>query len=163
MAEEEKSVVQSSEFGYDPTKIWYRDRQHLQTIDGKYRGIQAIVTFEGTSYQDVFDEALKKLKDFADKGTGDCGWRSEDDKSRWGQFDEIELPNRHKYTIVDETQEGDKGITLKIDHEGGVYTLTGKGKYNVREIDISDVRREMKSVDQVMKEIEAIIKAVSES
>ncbi|MGB6881924.1 MAG: hypothetical protein WBD86_01315, partial [Microgenomates group bacterium] len=62
------------------------------------------------------------------------------------------------------TEEGDRGITLSIQEEGSCgYSFTGKGKYNVRAIDISDGRTEMKSVDQVMEEIKAIIKAVSEN
>lgn len=164
MTEKSGSVVRSSEFGYDPAKIWYRQKQHLQTIDGMYRGIQAIVTFEGTSYQDAFDKALKELKEFADKGTGNYGWRSDEDKSKWGQFNEVELPNHHKYRVVDRTEEGDKGITLSIeDEESCSYRFTGKGKYNVRAIDISDARTEMKSVNQVMEEIKAIVKTVSEN
>jgi len=163
MTEQDEPVARSSEFGFDPTKIWYRQRQHLQTIDGMYRGVQAIVTFEGTSYQDVFDKALKELKEFADKGVGNYGWRSDNDKSKWGQFNEIELPNHQIYLVVDKTEEGDKGITLSIRHEKGNYNFTGKGKYNVRAIDISDVRTEMKSVNQVMEEIKAIVEAVSKN
>lgn len=162
MAEQRGPVVRSSEFGYDPAKVWYRQLQYLQTIDGIYRGVQAIVTFEGTPYQDVFDEALKKLKEFADKGTGNYGWRSDEDKSRWGQFNEVELPNYHKYRVVDRTEEEDKGIALSIeDEESCSYRFTGKGKYNVRAIDISDARTEMKSVDQVMEEIKVIVNIVS--
>ncbi len=163
MTEQSGSIARSSEFGFDPTKIWYRQRQHLQTIDGIYRGVQAKITFEGTSYQDVFDKALKELKEFADKGVGNYGWRSDDDKSKWGQFNEIKLPNHHKYRVVDRTEEGDKGITLSIEHEEGSYRFTGKGKYNIRAIDISDARTEMKSVNQVMEEIKTIVKAVSET
>jgi len=164
--EQRDSVIQSDDFGYDPAKIWYRQLQHLQTINGMYMGVQAKVTFEGTSYQDVFDKALIDLKKFADEGAGNFGWRSEGDHSKWGQFNVLELPNKHRYKVIDQTEEGDTGITLSIraDSENkpeGNYYFTGKGKYNIREIDIHGA--DMKDVDQVMEEIKAIVKITSEN
>ena len=161
MTEKGESVSQSTEFGYDSAKIRYRQRQHLQTIDGLYNGVSAIVTFEGTPNQDAFDKALKELKEFADKGTGNYGWRWGNDESKWGQFNEIEFPNHNKYRVVDKTEEGDEGITLGIFGKNCYYRFTGKGKYSVREIDIGDARKKMKSVDQVMREIKTIVEFVS--
>lgn len=74
----------------------------------KYRtdmGLQAYVEFDGTDFDDTFDEALNTLRTFAQRGEGRTNWIFDKNKypqSKYGYYNTAVVEDR-EYEVIEET------------------------------------------------------------
>ena len=156
-----KVGIQSREFGYDAEQVTYK-HDHLKTYGKTDMGIQAEIGFDGTQYEKAFDNSIAALKKFAASGTESTNWRGGADNSSWGQLNKVELPNGHKYEVIDETRADDKNVSVSIRKDGesngrpeGAYYLSDKGHFGGRNIEICGAK--MDDVSKVMEDIESVV------
>lgn len=157
---------QEGQFNLEPEMVKYRE-DHMKTIGSTEMGIQAEIVYEGTKFQNSFDQAMDGLLAYARIGNGGQGWRVEGDAPTYGRTNFINLDNGHKYQIIDETDKvgGDKMVSIRPDHfvpgrSEGAYYFSGPGSLGGRKIEICGAH--MNNIDEAVNDIKEVVKGATE-